>query len=76
VEGASDGAQRAALGAETVTEARDASVRIDARVQDISERVKRITAATQQIVASATDLNQTAGQLQSLLSQFTLPTDR
>ena len=52
VQGASDGAHRAQLGAETVAEARDAFVRIDAHVQDISDRVERITAATEQIAAA------------------------
>jgi methyl-accepting chemotaxis protein len=69
VEAVAEGAQRAEQGVETVEHAREVFLRIDAGVQNMSDRVERITAAVTQIAAAGTRVQESIEQVLSVAEQ-------
>ena len=63
------GARQTADSAEVVEQAREAFVRIDARVQDMDERVQRIAAAFGEIVASGAHVQSSIDQVLQVAEQ-------
>ncbi len=69
VEVVTDGSERAELGARTVQEARDAFVRIEAGVENMSDRVERITAAVSQIAAAGARVHENIEEVLTVAEQ-------
>jgi methyl-accepting chemotaxis protein len=63
------GARQTEEGVATVEQAREAFLRIDASVQDVNERVERITSAIEQIVASGGRMQETIDQVLEVAEQ-------
>ena len=69
VEVVDEGARHTEQGVGTVLEAREAFLRIDASVQDVNDRVERITAAVEQIVASGARMQDSIDEVLHLAEQ-------
>jgi methyl-accepting chemotaxis protein len=64
-----EGARQTERGVGTVVEAREAFLRIDSSVQDVNDRVDRITAAVEQIVASGARMQDSIDEVLHLAEQ-------
>ena len=69
VEVVADGSRQTDESVETVDQAREAFVRIDSRVEDMSERVDRIAIALQSFVTSSADMQKSLEQALAVAEQ-------